>query len=42
MIPRLKEKFNSELKTKDMSDLNLQNVSQIPTLEKNCHQYWRW
>ena len=34
MIPRLKEKFNSELKTKVMGDLNLQNVNQIPTLEK--------
>jgi len=34
MIPRLKEKFNSELKTSLMDSLSLKNVNQIPTLEK--------
>ncbi len=34
MIPRLKEQFNNELKTKIMSDLNLKNVNEIPNLEK--------
>ena len=34
MIPRLKEQFNKELKTKIMSDLNLKNVNEIPNLEK--------
>ena len=34
MIPRLKEKFNSELKTSLMESLSLKNVNQIPTLEK--------
>ena len=34
MIPRLKEKFNSELKSTLMDSLSLKNVNQIPTLEK--------
>ena len=34
MIPRLKEKFNSELKSSLMESLSLKNVNQIPTLEK--------
>jgi len=34
MIPRLKEKFNSELKTSLMDSLSLKNVNQIPKLEK--------
>ena len=34
MIPRLKEQYNNELKTKIMSNLQLKNVNEIPTLEK--------
>ena len=34
MIPRLKEQFNTELKQKIMSDLQLSNVNEIPSLEK--------
>jgi len=34
MIPRLKEKFNSELKSSLMESLSLKNINQIPTLEK--------
>ena len=34
MIPRLKEQFNTELKKKIMSDLQLDNVNEIPSLEK--------
>ena len=34
MIPRLKEQFNTELKKKIMSDLQLSNVNEIPSLEK--------
>ena len=34
MIPRLKEQFNNELKKKIMSDLQLDNVNEIPSLEK--------
>ena len=34
MIPRLKEQFNTELKQKIMSELQLSNVNQIPSLEK--------
>jgi len=39
MIPRLKEKFNSELKSSLMESLSLKNVNQIPTLEKNNYKY---
>lgn len=34
MIPRLKEQFKNELKTKVMDQLSLENVNEIPTLEK--------
>jgi len=34
MIPRLKEKFNSELKSSLMESLSLKNINQIPKLEK--------
>ena len=34
MIPRLKEQFNTELKQKIMSDLQLSNVNEIPSIEK--------
>ena len=34
MIPRLKEQFNSELKTSVMEQLSLNNVYEIPTLDK--------
>ena len=34
MIPRLKEQFNTELKKKIMSDLQLDNINEIPSLEK--------
>ena len=34
MIPRLKEQFNIELKQKIMSELQLSNVNEIPSLEK--------
>ncbi len=34
MIPRLKEQFNTELKQKIMSELQLSNVNEIPSLEK--------
>jgi len=34
MIPRLKEQFNTELKKKIMSELQLGNVNEIPSLEK--------
>ena len=34
MIPRLKEKYNSELSGEIQKELNLSNINQIPTLEK--------
>ena len=34
MIPRLKEQFNTELKTSVMEQLSLKNVNEIPTLDK--------
>ena len=34
MIPRLKEQFNNELKNTVMDELSLENVNQIPKLEK--------
>ena len=34
MIPRLKEQFNTELKTSVMEQLSLNNVNEIPTLDK--------
>ena len=34
MIPRLKEQFNAELKTSVMEQLSLNNVNEIPTLDK--------
>ena len=34
MIPRLKEKFNTELKTSVMAQLSLNNINEIPTLDK--------
>lgn len=34
MIPRLKEQFKNELKSKVMDQLSLENVNEIPTLEK--------
>ena len=34
MIPRLKEKYNSELSVDIQKELNLSNINQIPTLEK--------
>ena len=34
MIPRIKEQFNNELKKKIMTDLQLKNVNEIPSLEK--------
>ena len=34
MIPRLKEKYNSELLGEIQKELNLANINQIPTLEK--------
>ena len=34
MIPRLKEQFNNELKSTVMKELSLENVNQIPYLEK--------
>ena len=34
MIPRLKEKYNSELSGEIQKELNLTNINQIPTLEK--------
>ena len=34
MIPRLKEQFNTELKTSVMEQLSLQNVNEIPTLDR--------
>ena len=34
MIPRLKEQFNNELKTSVMEQLSLNNVNEIPTLDK--------
>ena len=34
MIPRLKEKYNSELSGEIQKALNLSNINQIPTLEK--------
>ncbi len=34
MIPRLKEKYNSELSGEIQKQLNLSNINQIPTLEK--------
>ena len=34
MIPRLKEKYNSELSAEIQKELNLSNINQIPTLEK--------
>ena len=33
MIPRIKEQFNNELKKKIMTDLQLKNVNEIPSLE---------
>jgi large subunit ribosomal protein L5 len=34
MIPRLKEKFNKELKKEIKTSLDLENTNEIPTLEK--------
>ncbi|MGA1478743.1 MAG: 50S ribosomal protein L5 [Candidatus Actinomarina sp.] len=34
MIPRLKEKYNSELKLNLLESLSLKNINQVPTLEK--------
>ena len=34
MIPRLKDQFNTELKTSVMEQLSLNNVNEIPTLDK--------
>ena len=34
MIPRLKEQFRNELKSTVMDQLSLENVNEIPTLEK--------
>ena len=34
MIPRLKEQFNAELKNSVMEQLSLNNVNEIPTLDK--------
>ena len=34
MIPRLKEKYTSELSGEIQKELNLSNINQIPTLEK--------
>ena len=34
MIPRLKEKYNSELSGEIQKELNLSNINEIPTLEK--------
>ena len=34
MMPRLKEKYNSELSGEIQKELNLSNINQIPTLEK--------
>ncbi len=34
MIPRLKEKYNSQLSGEIQKELNLSNINQIPTLEK--------
>ena len=34
MIPRLKEKYNTELSGEIQKELNLSNINQIPTLEK--------
>ena len=34
MIPRIKEKYNSELSGEIQKELNLSNINQIPTLEK--------
>ena len=34
MIPRLKEKYNSELSGEIQKELKLSNINQIPTLEK--------
>jgi len=34
MIPRLKEKFNKELKKEIKTSLDLENINEIPTLEK--------
>ncbi len=34
MIPRLKEKYNSELSGEIQKELNLSNINQIPALEK--------
>ena len=34
MIPRLKEKYNSELSGEIQKELTLSNINQIPTLEK--------
>ena len=34
MIPRIKDQFNNEFKKKIMTDLQLKNVNEIPSLEK--------
>ena len=34
MMPRLKKQFNTELKTSVMEQLSLNNVNEIPTLDK--------